>query len=299
MTLDYLSSADPTEDYFGRYRRRVPGDCLSPVLPLFCSGTSLTRLTLQCSAGPSFVLPLENLREVIIMNCQFRPGQFLNLLDTCTNLVKFAGRRLQMSLSSEIIEALEPANSSLQILGLRFSGFEFWPGQGPRISSFRQFTALKTLSLDMHCVWNHHVAQNKDTLPNPDILLTTLLPESIEEFALLNEGLDHVWSFEFEAHVKRLGLERTLNGRFQHLKWLHGASFTPIFLNLGSDIEHALLDGDEDGALEITRHAADRFATLNEARRLMGDAGVEFTFDCCEELDCDCDNDPLILGHGI
>ncbi|KAG8159045.1 hypothetical protein KVR01_011488 [Diaporthe batatas] len=299
MHLTYSRTSDPTKFRIIGRERRIPGYCLDPVIPLFISGTTLTRLTLECSAGPSFVPPLDNLREVIIIDCDFRPGQFLNLLDTCKSLVKFAGRRFKLSWGSEVMEALEPASSSLEVLGLRFSGIDFFRGQGPRIPSFRQFTALKTFSLDMNCVWDWQVVLNGDTSPNPDTLLTTLLPESIEEVALLNEGLDNRFRFQFEAHVKRLGLEITLNGRFQHLRRLHGVEFTPIDFNLQRDINDALFEGDRDGAREIQNHAARRFATLNEARNLMIDAGVEFCIDCPKELECDCENDPLILGHGI
>ncbi|POS71922.1 hypothetical protein DHEL01_v209682 [Diaporthe helianthi] len=292
MTLTYSSIADPTKDDIIRDQRLIPGDCLKPVRSLISTGTSLTRLTLMDCAGPNLVLPLENLREAFIIDCQFRPGQFLNLLKPCKALVKFVTRGTVLSHGPEIIEALEPASSGLEVLGLDFVG-----RNSPRILSFTHFTALKTLYLDMRCVWNRQVLKNSP--PNPDMLLTTLLPESIEEVAIFNEGVDEQFGFEFEAHAKRLALERNVNGRFQHLRWLHGVSFSAIDENMESDMEQAMEDGDPDEAREILTHVSRRLATLAQAKKLMGDGGVEFSLDLIGVEDSYFSIDYLIWGLNI
>lgn len=286
MTLQYLRTADPTEIYLVRHLRRVPDGCFSPVLPLFCSGTMLTSLSLFTSSGPDFTLPLDNLREAIIVDCRFRPGQFQNLLKPCKGLRKFVTSGMDVDFGREIIEALEPARSSLEILGLDFKCIDHRRYR-PRISSFQQFTALKTLYLDMTCVWDMQVPETKDSPPNPDMLLTTLLPESIEEVALFNglgDWADGAYGFEFEAHARRLALERRVKGRFQHLRWLHGDSFPDIDFELESYVEQALDYGDPDEAQELRNNVARRFATLDETRTLMIEEGVEFTFDFDQEM---------------
>lgn len=302
MTLEYLSTADPIEDYSVRRQRRAHHDCFNRILPLFCSGTRLTVLSLWTSSGPKFALPLENLREAILVDCKFRPRQFLNLLKPCKGLRKFVTRGTDPSFAWEIIEALEPARSSLEVLGLDFTCSKY-RRYLPTISSFQQFTALKTLYLDMTCVWDMSFSETKDSPPNPDMLLTTLLPESIEEVALFNglgDWADGTYGFEFEAHARRLALERRVKGRFQHLRWLHGDSFPDIDFELESYVEQALNDGDPDDAREAENHVARRFATLDETRTLMGDEGVEFTFDFDQEMPVgSClDFGDLIFGPG-
>lgn len=303
MTLRHSRTADPTDDYDVQSQGRAPDDGFSPVLPLFCSGSSLTVLSLYHSSGPNIALPLDNLREAIIVDCDFRAGQFLNLLKPCKRLRKFVIRDADVFLGQEIIEALEPAHSGLEILGLDLDGSRYSPYR-PRISSFQQFTALKTLYLDVACVWDMEVAEAKDSPPNPDMLLTTLLPESIEEVVLFNEplgapGSRGAYDLEFEAHARRLALERRLKGRFQHLRCLHGVLSMPIDHELEFDVEEALADGDPDEAREIENDVARRFATLDETRTLVSDEGVEFTFDFHREMDSNLDIDRIIFGPDV
>lgn len=256
-------------------------------------------MTLFDSYGPNLALPLDNLREAIIVDCHFRAGQFLNLLKPCKGLRKFVVRGIDASLGWEIIVALEPAYSGIEILGLDFKGLNY----GPRISSFQQFTAPKTLYFDMTCVWDKQVAEAKNAPPNPDMLLATLLPESIEEVPLSNGplrfGPGEAYEFEFEAHARRLVLERRLKGGFPHLRCLRGVSFKPIDDDLESNVAEALEDGYPDEAREIENDVARRFATLDETRTLMGDEGVEFTFDFDQEMDPSLDVDRLIFGPDV
>lgn len=299
MILTYSSTEDPTDNHVVKRQGRAPEDWFSPVLPLFCSGTRLTVLSLFYSSGPNFALPLDNLREAIIADCQFRPGQFLNLLKPCKGLKKFVTRGTDAYLVEEIIEALEPAYGGLETLGLDFK-FGDYRRFRPRILSFQEFTALKTLYLDMTCVWDMQVAEAKDSPPHPDLLLTTLLPESIEEVALFNGppvNAERENGFEFEAHARRLALERRLKGRFQHLRCLHGVDFEPIYyFELESDVAQVPEDGYPDEAREIENHVARRSATLEETRTLMGEEGVEFTFDFDREMESCLDMDHLIYG---
>lgn len=247
-------------------------------------------------------MPLDNLREAFIADCQFRPGQFLNLLKPCKGLKKFVTRGTDASLVQEIIEALEPVYGGLETLGLDFQGGDYRRFR-PRILSLQQFTALKTLYLDMTCVWDMQVAEAKDSLPHSDLLLTTLLPESIEEVALFNGphvNAERENGFEFEAHARRLGLERRQKGRFQHLRCLHGVDFEPIYyFELESDVAQNLEDGYPDEAREIENHVARRSATLEESRTLMGDEGVQFTFDFHQETESYLDMDRLMFGPDV
>lgn len=302
MILRYSSTEDPTKNQVVQRQGRAPEDWFSPVLPLFCSGTGLTVLCLYYSSGPNFALPLDKLREAFIADCQFRPGQFLNLLKPCKGLKKFVTRGTNTSLVQEIIEALEPVYSGLETLGLDFHDGDYCRFH-PRILSLQQFTALKTLYLDMTCVWDMQVTEAKDSPPHPDLLLTSLLPESIEEVVLFNGP--HVNAprengFEFEAHARKLALERRLKGRFQHLRCLHGVNFEPIYdIDLEYDLAQVLEDGYPDEAREIENHVAHRSATLEETRTLMGDEGVEFTFDFDQEMESNLDMDRLMFGPDV
>lgn len=264
------NSADPTRVHF-RGEAPFPGYSLSRLLPLLSSGERLTELSLLGSNGPDLPLRLNNLREATLLSCQFHPGQLQNLLRHCKCLRKFgySGRGHTIGPPSrEFIKALEPAQSSLEVLyiNLRLCDAD----RGDRIESLRQFTALKTLNIDVSCVWDWAAAIGNDP-PSPDMLLTTLLPESIEEVALIYGGSEVEWyRFKIEDHVKRLASERKEKGRFQRLRQLHGKGFLPLQNGLDDDV---------DGSPGVEQAALRRTITLGEAISQLRDDGVEVIFD--------------------
>ena len=106
-------------------------------------------------------LPLENLREAVLTRCQFHASELQHPLHNCKRLRKFVYKATQPSKDTdltggaaarEIIEALEPAHSSLEVFGI---DVRIWPGPwGRRLASLEQFTSLKTLHINMTCVWD-------------------------------------------------------------------------------------------------------------------------------------------------
>lgn len=265
MFLRPCGSSDPIVQHRLGYPAEITlGYSFGSVLPLLWGGRGPTRLSIVNSNGPRIILSLDNMRELILDSCQFRPGNLLNLLRHCRHLCKFvfrgAGHTRPLP-SHEFMEALEPAHASLEVLGIDLQSFE--SDNGARISSLKHFTALKTLYIDLNCVWDWEAATNKDSPPGPDKLFTTLLPDSIEDVALFSgDTNDEFLGFRVEAHVRGLQLERQEKGAFPHLKRLRGKGFSPLNLGLFDDHETEC-----------------RMATLNEATRQLGDDGVEVVFD--------------------
>lgn len=213
--------------------------------------------------GLYLAFPVENLLEVNLINCHFVESELRNLLQRCRRLRKFvfAGG----ATACQVIQALEPAHGSLEVLGI---DLRRWAGpRGLRIPSLQQFVALKILYIDLICVWDWRAGNHADSPPSPDMLFTTLLPESIEEVALF--GMDSnagAYGFEVEAHVRRLALDRKEKGRFQQLRQLRGQGFWPF----GYDVDPGSVANDD---------IVPRITALNDAKTLLGDDGVEVIFD--------------------
>lgn len=248
---------------------------LGRVLPLLLSsGRSLTRLVFINSTGPSQALPLDNLHELRLTSCCSRASELRNLLQHCKCLRKFVYRATRSSQNPdrsdgatalEIVEALEPAYSSLEALDIDLCR---WDGsRDRRVQSFQQFVALKILHVDLDCVWNWQA--NEHSPPSPDMLFTTLLPESIEQFGLFNtDARDLYLGFVVEAHVKRLALDKKEKGRFQQLKRLRGQGFWPF----GYDLPAGSSPLADDGIVSS-------ITAFNDAKALLSDNGVEVIFD--------------------
>lgn len=223
------------------------------------------------SNGPDSPLYLHNLREATLLSCQFHPGQLQNLLRHCKCLREFvySGRGHTVGPQSrDFVKALEPAHDSLEVLDIKLRLCD--ADRGDRIESLKQFTALKTLNIDVSCVWDWAAAIGNDP-PSPDMLFTTLLPETIEEVILIYGGSDAEWyGFKVEAHVKRLASERRENGRFQRLRHVRGKGFLPLQNGLDDDV---------DGSPGVEQDALRRTTTLGEAITQLGDDGVEVIFD--------------------
>lgn len=247
---------------------------LSRIQPLLCSGGRLETISFFGCTGPNLALPLENLREVVLIHCQFSLPELRHLLHKCKRIRKFVYLAEQPSedtspaggaAAREIIEALEPSHGSLEVLGI---DFRIWPGPwGKIIASLERWTALKTLYLSMECFWDWEAGSDKDSPPHPDMLLTTLLPESIEEVALFGTEWDaEALQFKIEPHLKGLARDRKEKGRFQQLKQVSAQGFWPL--------EPELPEGYvvNDGLL-------DRVSTLYDAKALLKEDGVEVNFD--------------------
>lgn len=287
MVLEPCRNSDPTD--IGQESPSSSRHYLHRVLPLLFSGINLTRLSCLGSSGSALALPLENLREANLIHCEFPPTHLGGLLRRCTQLRKFVytadntirpGRRPDHSTRvtpREAIEALEPAYGSLEVLGMDLGGL--WPAPGwLSIPSLRQFTALKVLYITLNCVWDRRAMRNTDAPPNPDMLFTTLLPDSIEEVALFDTGSTaQGLGFMVEAHVERLGLDVKEKGRFQQLKRLRGKGFWPC----GYDLD--------PGALVNSVHLG-RIIALNDAKAVLEDSGVEVIFDIKGNLDLEFGN---------
>lgn len=267
----------PTADSIdSRQPLSIPPRCsLSHVLPLLCSGRALERLSVLNGSGPDLALPFENLRDLILINCRFVwSAELCNILQRCRSLRKFicTGGAAECN----VISDLEPAYSSLEVLGM---DFRRWAGpRGLKIPSLKQFVALKVLYIDLICVWDRWPANNTGSPSSPDMLFTTLLPESIEEVALFgmnSNARDH--GFEVEAHVQRLASDRKEKGRFPQLKQLRGQGFFPF----GYDV---------DPVSASTWNIAPRITALNDAKTLLGDDGVEVIFDAAGDSDLKFDN---------
>lgn len=261
MHLKPCSTADPTNS-------RQPSSAsfrssLSRVLPLLRSGRKLERLFFLGSSGPYLAFPFENLLEVNLINCHFVRPELRHLLQRCRRLRKFvcAGG----ATACDIIEALEPAHSSLEVLGM---DLRRWAGpRRLRIPTLEQFVALKVLYIDLICVWDWRAGNDTDSPPSPDMLFTTLLPESIEEVALFGMGSNAgAYGFEVEAHVSRLASDRKEHGRFQQLRQLRGQGFWPF----GYDVDPRSVANDD---------IVPRVTALNNAKTILEDNGVEVIFD--------------------
>lgn len=218
---------------------------------------------------PHLSFPFENLREVILVNCHFIESDLLNLLQHCRCLRKFVCTG--GATARQLIQALEPAHSSLEVLGI---DLRHWPGpRALRIPALTQFIALKVLYIDFICVWDWQAGHSKDSPPSPDMLFTTLLPESIEEVALFGMGSNAVaFGFEVETHVKRLALDRREKGKFQRLRKLHDQGFWPF----GYNVDPRSVDYDDILA---------RTTTMDDAKTIMGNDGVEVIFDVEGDLE--------------
>ncbi|KAG6364024.1 hypothetical protein INS49_009127 [Diaporthe citri] len=243
-------------------------------MPLLCRARKLERVLFFGSSGPYLALPVENLLEVNLINCHFVESELRNPLQHCRRLRKCvcAGG----AKACEVIEALEPAHSSLEVLGM---DLRRWAGpRGLRIPSLEQFVALKVLYIDLICVWDWRSGNNTDSPPSPDMLFTTLLPESIEEVALFGMGSNAAaYGFEVEAHVKRLASDRKEKGRFQQLKQLRGQGFWPF----GYDVDPRSVANDD---------IVPRITALNDAKTVLGDNGVEVIFDAEGDSDLEFGN---------
>lgn len=261
MCLKPCSTADPTNSR--RSSSASASYSLSRVLPLLCSGRKLERLLLINSFGPCLALPFENLLEVILINCYFVDSQLRNLLQNCRRLRKLVCTG--GATAREVIQALEPAYGTLEVLGMDLRR-RVGP-RGLRIPSLRQFVALRVLYIDLICVWDWRAENNTDSAPSPNMLFTTLLPESIEEVALFGMGSNAgAYGFEVEAHVRRLASDRKEKGRFQQLRQLRGQGFWPF----GYNVDPRSVANDD---------IVPRVTALNDAMTLLGDNGVEVIFD--------------------
>lgn len=257
MVLKPCSNPDTTNP------RAYPRSSLKRVIPLLSSARGLERLLLLGSSIPHLPFPFDNLREVILVNCHFIESDLRNLLQHCRRLRKFVC--IGGATGSQLIQALEPAHSSLEVLGI---DLRHWPGpRALRIPSLKQFIALKVLYIDFICVWDWQAGHSKDFPPSPDMLFTTLLPESIEEIALFGMGSNAVaFGFEVETHVKSLALDRKEKGKFQRLRKLHGQGFWPF----GYNVDPRSVDHDD---------IVSRINTLYDAKTILGNDGVEFIID--------------------
>jgi hypothetical protein len=134
-----------------------------------------------------------------------------------------------------------------------------------RISSLKQFVALKTLYIDFSCLWNMDAAidWHSPQPTSPISLFTTLLPESIEQFHILFQ-VSYAWQlgFSFEDHLKGLAVMRREYGVFPHLKRVCVRGVFPI--------DHRLHDHDEYRR---------RMSILAESEARLGNCGVEVIYD--------------------
>ncbi|KAK2613156.1 hypothetical protein N8I77_000083 [Diaporthe amygdali] len=258
--------------------RHTPRYTLSRVLPLLESGEGLTRLSIFGSTGPPMASPFENLREATLCRCEFAARDLRKLVERCTHLRKFVYMPAPVGWKSapgakarEVIEALEPARGTLEVLGI---DFRLLIGRrGRRISSFQSFLALKTLYVDLACVWDWEAGAVTGSSPRPDELFTSLLPESIQTVALFGTNPDaEVFGFELEAHVKRLASDIWERGRFQQLRLLRPQGFWPFGYGQHQNPQF------DDACVR-------RIATLDEANIILSDSGVELI--CDEESDSD------------
>lgn len=246
---------------------------LSRVMPLLSSGGNLESLSIIDSIGPQLALPLENLGEAILSNCEFSSSELRNVIQNCKRLRKFVYvvsdpddnvSRSARATPREVVEALAPACTSLEALGLDFRNR---PRADGRIRSLEQFASLKTLYIDITCVWDPRAALDNDSPPTQNILFTTLLPESIEQMAFFGMDCDaEAFGFDLEAHVNRLASERQEKDRFKQLQRFHGQGFWPF----GYDLTPRLVENDDLGL---------RITALNDAKAVLGDNGVEVMFD--------------------
>ncbi|KAI7776637.1 hypothetical protein LA080_004729 [Diaporthe eres] len=228
-----------------------PVFCFSPLLVESCSTTTFQRKSAGKAIVPRQLWPIPGLsvREPV------------GALQTSSQIFLCAGG----ATACDIIEALEPAHSSLEVLGI---DLRRWAGPwGLRIPTLEQFVALKVLYIDLICVWDWQAGNSTGSPPSPDMLFSTLLPESIEEVALF--GMDFnagAYGFEIEAHVKRLASDRKEKGRFPQLKQLHGQGFWPF----GYDVDPRSVANDD---------IVPRVTALNDAKTLLKYNGVEVIFD--------------------
>lgn len=232
---------------------------------LFSMGNA-TSLTLIDTPGPRCVLPLGSLVEVVLKRCRFRRGDLGCLLKHCKSLRKFVytgtgeAQRTPPS-PREVVDALEPSHRNLETLGIDFVKIRESDGLA-RISSLKQFTALKTLYIDVNALWDSGLADDTESLPYPDKLFTSLLPESIEDLALFCiDAYAESLGLRFEDHLKRLAWDRRRAGVFARLKTLLGKALSPL--------EHAVDDELEN---------LPRIAALDEAKTLLSEDGVEVIF---------------------
>lgn len=264
------------------YRHLVPSPSarytLSRVLPLLESAEGLTKLSIFGSTGSPMASPFENLHEATLCRCEFAARDLRKLLKRCTRLRKFVYMPAPVGWKSapgakarEVIEALEPARSTLEVLGIDFR-LLIGP-RGRRISSLQSFPALKTLYVDLACVWDWEAGAVTRSSPRPDQLFTSLLPESIQTVALFGTNPDaEVFGFELEAHVKRLASEIWERGRFQQLRLLRPQGFWPFGYGQNENPQF------DDACIRRT-------ATLDEANMILRHSGVELI--CDEESDSD------------
>lgn len=248
-------------------RRHHQSSCLSPpslsrVIPLLSGARRLERLLMLGISVPYLSFSFDNLWELNLLGCHFISCDLRNLVRRCKRLRKFVytGR----ATGSQLIQSLEPAQSSLGVLGI--DRRRWVDPLALRIPSLQQFTALKVLHIDFHCFWDWQARETKDSPPWPDMLFATLLPESVEEVALFGRGCyAGTFGFEAEAHVKRLALDRKESGRFQRLRKLHGQDFWPFGYNV---------DPKSDNYDDILS----RITTMDDAKTTLGDDGVEVIF---------------------
>ncbi|POS71685.1 hypothetical protein DHEL01_v209919 [Diaporthe helianthi] len=227
---------------------------------------NLTSLSLTDSIGPRCALPLGSLLELILDHCQCLDDELVNLLKHCTRLRKFVYRASPDASQATppspraVIQALGPAHKTLETLGIAFFDVQGLDGL-PRITSLKQFTALRTLYIDVNALWDRHLADNTGSPPNPDMVFTTALPESVEDLALFClDGFGQRLGFRVEVHLKRLAIDRREKGAFPHLKTLRGKALSPL--------EHCLLD-------ELLADLRRRHAVLEEVTTLLSNGGLE------------------------
>lgn len=270
--IDFRSPPSPSARY-----------SLTRVLPLLSSAGSLEVLSPYHSTGPQLALPFENLRDATLLRCEFSFPQLQNLLQKCTRLRKFVylliSPDVNMGRSSgatplQVIEALAPSWHSLEVLGLDFRNRP--AGLRGRITSLERLVSLKTLFIDLTSVWDPRAGYDPDFPHYPDVLFTTLLPESIEEVALFGLNCDaEELNFALEVHVDRMASERAEKGRFKKLERLNGRGFWPFKDDL--DPSSVIEDWSQDVIVP-------RITLFNDAKEILGDNGVEVSFDG-EEVD--------------
>ncbi|KAG8157915.1 hypothetical protein KVR01_012187 [Diaporthe batatas] len=264
MALMYCGRPEPVYDHgpAGRPRPHPPGDgSFGSALSLLDSGSSLTRLSLVHINGPQPIFPLSNLLEVTLRGCRSYDFGLVNLLKRCSRLRKFVygastweAHHLRPS-PRDVIKALEPAQETLETLAIDFhGGGQVW--DRARIQSLKQFTALKTLYIDMNTLWDSDAARDMHHLPNQDVLLTTVLPDSVEDLALFCFDACELLELRIEAHLRRLAIDRREKGAFPCLGTLRGKGLSP----------HMYRWQDEDH---------NRVAVFDEAIDLLRDDGVD------------------------
>lgn len=218
--------------------------------------------------GPGPALWLGYLTSLTLKRCRFRPGELGNLLRFSRHLRKFVYTGTGEAggggpAPREVVDSLERSRATLKTLGIDLDLGGVHGTQRPaRIASLRQFAALRTLYVDVNALWDADLAESNGSPPYPDGLLTTVLPESIEDLALFStDAYAESQGLRIEAHLRRLALDRREKGAFPNLKTVRGRALSPLEHPVDEELENL-----------------SRLAVLDEAKQLLTDDGVDVVF---------------------